>query len=116
MLENPWHALRKILNPDLSTLKDDPVSWLLSFPPEMRPDALAKKHPSLVNKLTGIWNKPAIVASRLDAISSGKEGRKPISDDRNIAAWINRAFISSTRPQVAYVGALLNIKPQPHAH
>ena len=56
--EEDWNAKR---NPELSSdrrLTEMTAAWLLALPVEIRPLQLARNFPRIVNRLSGVWQRP----------------------------------------------------------
>lgn len=70
MQDNPWEVLRRIPKPDLAALAPDTVSWVLSLPDCIRPHAVAKKWPAVLNELAALRNRPSELARRVSELAS----------------------------------------------
>jgi nitrogen fixation protein FixH len=57
---------RKPQDPSLIRLKEATMKWVLAFPAEMRPLALAKKYPRIANILAEAWPTPTKFEAKLN--------------------------------------------------
>lgn len=61
-----YEHMRKPQDPAQIRLKETTMKWLLAFPAESRPLALAKKYPRIANLLAELWPFPAQFEAKLN--------------------------------------------------
>jgi hypothetical protein len=64
--EKNYTHLRTSQDPSQVRLQEATMKWVLAFPSEMRPLALAKKYPRIANILAGEWPFPGRFEAKLN--------------------------------------------------
>jgi hypothetical protein len=71
-----WKRLRRATMPTDRALSGQAIDWLLSLPPNLRPDKLTSQFPRIANALAGVWHEPNECQAALDKLlDNGRTGR-----------------------------------------
>ncbi len=75
-----WKRLRRAPLPTDRAVSGHAIDWLLSLPPNLRPEKLSSQFPRIANALAGVWPEPDECQAALDKLlDDGRTGRSGFS-------------------------------------
>ena len=84
-----WKRLRRASLPTDRALAGWAIDWLMTLPPNLRPQALSREFPRIVNALAEVWNQPEECQAAFDKLlcdtRKGRKGFPPAVRDELIA-------------------------------
>ena len=84
-----WKRLRRSSLPTDRALAGQAIDWLMALPPTLRPHALSRQFPRIVNALAEVWDQPAECQAAFDKLlcdtRKGRKGFPPAVRDELVA-------------------------------
>jgi hypothetical protein len=74
--ESQQEALRRRNTTTVNRLLSSTIDWLASLPPNVRPLALATKHPRVANRIAQEWPEPSACRKDFDDLVYDKRGNR----------------------------------------
>ena len=72
-----WKRLRRPSLPTDRALSGQAIDWLLSLPPDVRPERLGSQFPRIAHALAAVWGEPSDCRVALDKLlGSERKGRQ----------------------------------------